>query len=78
MGKTSEHGYGTDHQRLRRVWAQRVSSGGVCCSRCGRPIIPGMLWDLGHDDFDRSRYTGPEHRECNRATSKPKLYSRKW
>ena len=78
MGRTSERGYGHSHQRLRSVWAKRVALGGVCCSRCGRQILPGRLWDLGHDDYDRSRYTGPEHRKCNRATTKRKIYSRKW
>jgi hypothetical protein len=43
-----------------------------------RSILPGQDWDLGHDDYDRSRYTGPEHRRCNRQTSKPRLFSRKW
>jgi hypothetical protein len=73
-----QRGYGADHKRIRQSWAMRVSLGGVNCSRCGRPILPGSLWDLGHDDHDRSIYTGPEHRRCNRATSKPKRYSRRW
>jgi hypothetical protein len=78
MGKTTDRGYGHAHQRLRQVWVHRVNSGGVTCSRCGRPILPGMAFDLDHDDYDRSRYRGAFHVRCNRQTSKPKLYSRKW
>jgi hypothetical protein len=68
-GKTTQRGYGTVHQRERKRWAARVERGEVSCARCGRPILPGELFDLGHDDHDRSRYVGAEHRRCNRATS---------
>ena len=44
-----------------------VAGGGVCCARCQEPIERGDPWDLGHS-ADRTRWTGPEHRACNRAT----------
>jgi hypothetical protein len=28
-----------------------------------------MQWDLGHDDFDRTIYRGPEHQRCNRSSA---------
>lgn len=74
-GSTTQRGYGSGHQGLRKRWAARVAEGGVICWRCGEPIDPNMEWDLGHDDHDRSKYKGPEHaraKDCteggNRAT----------
>jgi hypothetical protein len=79
---TSDRGYGNSHQKLRKVWERQINKQPngptVLCARCLRPILPGQKWDLGHDDYDRSKYTGPEHRRCNRQTSKPRLFSRKW
>ena len=66
-GNTTARGYGTAHQQLRRQIARIVDAGQAHCVRCGKPIIPGTPWDLGHDDNDRSRYQGPEHRGCNRS-----------
>lgn len=67
MGKanTTTKGYGIRHQREREKWRAKVDSGGVTCARCNEPIQPGRPWDLGHTD-DRTGWTGPEHRVCNR------------
>ena len=62
-------GYDKPHRALRAELAPLVAAGGVRCAYCGEPIAPGEPWDLGHVDGDRSRYSGPEHRHCNRATS---------
>jgi hypothetical protein len=69
QGKTVARGYGADHKRRRRIVGRDVELGHAVCARCGRRILPGQAWDLGHNDFDRSRYNGPEHAYCNRAAS---------
>lgn len=78
---TTARGYGGPHQRLRRVWKPLVESGRVSCWRCGQLIGARAPWDLGHDDNDRTRYRGPEHRKCNRATAGRRhddVFSRAW
>jgi hypothetical protein len=62
--RTASRGYGGKHQSLRQRWVRQVAAGGVCCARCGEPIERVEPWDLGHDDFDRSIDSGPEHRAC--------------
>lgn len=66
-GTPAERGYGYRHRETRRRWEQRVRAGGVTCWRCRQAISPDDPWDLGHDDHDRTRYRGPEHRHCNRS-----------
>ena len=64
-----ERGYGREHKKLRELWKSEVSKGTIRCARCKQAIRPGEPWDLGHVPGDRSRYSGPEHRRCNRATA---------
>ena len=85
---TSERGYGSEHQKLRRRWEPSVDRGRVACFRCGELIAAKGFpcvrclrkgksfaaavrcrFDLGHNDVNRSQWTGPEHTCCNRATS---------
>jgi hypothetical protein len=68
-GTRTARGYGPQHVALRAQWAPLVATGLVQCHRPGCPyLIPADApWDLGHNDTDRSRYQGPEHRACNRA-----------
>jgi len=54
---------------MRQIVQRDVAAGLAVCARCGLRIDPGERWDLGHDDFDRTIYLGPEHRACNRATA---------
>ena len=66
---TSERGYGPAHGRARAAWVAVVAAGEVTCRRCGQLIPPGAAWDLGHHDPSSPAPTGPEHRQCNRATA---------
>src|SRR5262245_4215339 len=60
--------YGRTHRKLRQALASRVATGTVECARCHQPILRGEAWDLGHIDGSPTRYSGPEHRRCNRQT----------
>jgi hypothetical protein len=81
-GTTTQRGYGSRHRELRAGYEPQIQTGLVKCARCGHPIAPGEPWDLGHDDNDRRRYSGPEHRYCNRATAGREpdsaSFSRQW
>jgi hypothetical protein len=71
-GTTTERRYDTHHKQLRDQWKARIDRGElVICAKpgCGKPIIPGQPFDLGHDE-NRS-HRGPEHQACNRATKHP-------
>ena len=61
--------YGHAHQQIRARLAPIVATGTARCARCSEFIRAGEPWDLGHDDLDVTRYAGPEHRGCNRATA---------
>lgn len=69
-GTRQDRGYGPEHEAERARWAPVVARGEATChaAHCvmpSRSIAPGEPWDLGHTS-DRSTWTGPEHRRCNR------------
>ena len=69
-GTRQERGYDAAHDRLRAEYQRHMDAGeAFTCARCGKPLRPDEPWDLGHDDHDRTKWTGPEHVACNRATS---------
>ncbi len=80
LNSTERRGYGSAHRARRRYWGKFVEAGLARCARCQLPILPGSPWDLGHVDGDRSRYAGPEHQSCNRATKRHRArrVSRLW
>ena len=70
--------YGPTHRRQRAQFARRIERGDeVICPRCGLPVGPDQMWDLGHDDVD-PRFERPEHRACNRAAPNQLKTSREW
>jgi hypothetical protein len=75
---TQERGYGVGHQGRRRVLAPFVNAGLATCVRCGEPIAAGEDWHLGHDDYDRTRWKGPEHVRCNCGAPNRLRTSRTW
>lgn len=68
---TAQRGYGAAHQAERRRWSVIIATRGpIPCARgCGTLIHDGDDWDLGHTD-DRTAWTGPECRRCNRSTNR--------
>jgi hypothetical protein len=68
-GTTTARGYGSAHRTLRKRLAPLVASGRMRCARCGKVILPGTPFDLGHADGDRARYHGLEHAACNRGAA---------
>jgi hypothetical protein len=78
QAKTHLRGYGWTHRQIRESFKRAVAAGVCYCTRCGEWIDPAEPWDVGHDDVDRSLYSGPEHRRCNRATNGRRMTSRQW
>jgi hypothetical protein len=60
--------YDGRHRRRRAIAAVKVVKGEAVCWRCGKPIVPGEPWELGHDD-EGTEHRGPEHRYCNRSAA---------
>jgi len=71
-GSRQDRGYDADHDRLRRKWERRfeareeIDCHAITCLMPLRRIAAEAPWDLGHTP-DRTAWTGPEHRLCNRS-----------
>ncbi len=71
VGAMAAAKYGAAHKRERARWSPVIARGqGQChavrCLHPTRDIEPGTEWDLGHDETG-TRWTGPEHADCNRS-----------
>lgn len=61
--------------QARKRLGQLIAVGEAVCSRCGRPVTPGQLWDVDHligQDIAPHLIDDPTnwavaHRRCNRA-----------
>lgn len=58
----------TAHRKLRKQLKAEVDAGRASCWRCGKPILPGSNWELGHNDAG-TEHRGPEHFTCNRSAA---------
>jgi hypothetical protein len=65
-GRTTQRGYGWQHQQERARVKRLVAAGKAFCARCGGWIEPGTPFDLDHS-LDRASYLGPSHVSCNRS-----------
>jgi len=72
MGSSLNHN-NRQWARLRLPWRERlIVEGGLPCPRCGKLILPGEPWDLGHQGTPRALGAddsdlAPEHRSCSRS-----------
>lgn len=73
-GSRQARGYDATHDAIRRQYAPTVQAGRAVCARCSLPIGPREPWDLGHTE-DRTSWTGPEHRACNRSAGAQKRHA---
>ena len=51
-GTRQQRGYNAKYDRDRKWWKVRVDLGLVDCWRCSKPLEPGAVFHLGHDDND--------------------------
>lgn len=63
--KSTERGYGWEHQKARQRYLAEMQEGDPC-ARCGEPMSVTEPLDLDHNP-DRTGYLGLSHRSCNRA-----------
>jgi hypothetical protein len=70
-GTRQQRGYDANHDRLRAALLAAYDPVDPC-PRCLDSLGPvPRLLDLGHVEGDRTRWSGLEHRECNRGQRRP-------
>ena len=60
---SAKRGYGTAHKKLRAALLPKAY--GTPCTRCGEIMLPTQLLHLDHADWDRTKYIGFSHADCN-------------
>ena len=57
--------YRGKHDAVRARLRVLIDSGGVLCSRCGKPIMPGAKFHADHVEGTVDQYRGAAHPRCN-------------